>query len=302
MEHDTFLDQLFLSLEPVPLDLRRDFELIKELDRMNIALTAELRGIEAQYLNRLSKNRAYADAKVTQKMEALRERIHRRHVEKTSIGRNMLSELERFLRKMDVDLAFFETELRNSGTGGDLFEQAKLSIEPGSDVAVRVSSTSDDYILGRVIFYNVETSIYDIADADESSSKRYSVPESSVILLDLDYNQTVRRLAKGEAVLAVYPETTSFYPALVTILFFLLFPAHRCLFDLFEHFVLPGGASATQSRVEHGAHGGGAVQRRPRRERHHPPQNGAAAARRPDPARGVTTPTELLRYTWHLHD
>ena len=205
------------------MDLRRDFELIKELDRMNIALTAELRGIEAQYLNRLSKNRAYADAKVTQKMEALRERIHRRHVEKTSIGRNMLSELERFLRKMDVDLAFFETELRNSGTGGDLFEQAKLSIEPGSDVAVRVSSTSDDYILGRVIFYNVETSIYDIADADESSSKRYSVPESSVILLDLDYNQTVRRLAKGEAVLAVYPETTSFYPALVTCLFFFFY-------------------------------------------------------------------------------
>ena len=141
----------------------------------------------------------------------------------------MLSELERFLRKMDLDLAFFETDLRNSGTGGDLFEQAKLSIEPGTEVAVRVSLASDDYILGRVIFFNVESSIYDISDADESSSKRYSVPENSVIMLDLDYNQTVRRLAKGEAVLAVYPETTSFYPAVVRAAPRFLFDAHRRL-------------------------------------------------------------------------
>jgi hypothetical protein len=151
------------------------------------------------------------------KIEALRERIRRRHIEKASIGRNMLSEMERFLQKMDTDLAFFETDLKNSGNGGELFggEQAKLGIEPGSDVAVRPSTDSDEYILGRVIFYNTETSVYEIADADESSTKRYNVHENSVILLDLDYNITTRRLAKGEEIIAVYPETTSFYPAVV---------------------------------------------------------------------------------------
>ena len=127
----------------------------------------------------------------------------------------MLSELERFLQQMDTDLAFFETDLKNSGNGGELFEQAKLGIEPGSDVAVRPTLESGDYILGRVIFFNMETCIYEIADADESGTKRYNVPESSVILLDLDYNIAARRLSKGEEIIAVYPETTSFYPAVV---------------------------------------------------------------------------------------
>ena len=175
----------------------------------------DLRALESQYLSRLSKSRTYSDGKLEKKMDTLRERIRRRNMEKTSIGRNMLTELERFLRKMDLDLAFFETELRNNGNGGELFEQTKIGIEPGSDVAVRPSLAAPDYILGRVIFYNIETSIYEIADADESSTKRYNVPETSVILLDLDYNPTARRLAKGEDVVAVYPDTTSFYPATI---------------------------------------------------------------------------------------
>ena len=185
------------------------------MDRVNTSLTTDLRALESQYLSRLSKSRTYSDGKLEKKMDTLRERIRRRHMEKTSIGRNMLTELERFLRKMDLDLAFFETELRNNGNGGELFEQTKLGIEPGSDVAVRPSLATSDYILGRVIFYNIETSIYEIADADESSTKQYNVPETSVILLDLDYNPTARRLAKGEDVICVYPDTTSFYPATV---------------------------------------------------------------------------------------
>ena len=48
---------------------------------------------------------------------------------------------------------------------------------------------------------------------DGDDSKRYHLPENQVAPLDMLSSQ--RRLAKGEEVLAIYPETTSFYPAYI---------------------------------------------------------------------------------------
>lgn len=79
-------------------------------------------------------------------------------------------------------------------------------------VAIRLSQASNEIILGRVIFYHADIGMYDIADVD--NSKRYSLHETQVCVLDLADNH--RRLCKGEEILAVYPDTTSFYPAIVT--------------------------------------------------------------------------------------
>jgi hypothetical protein len=84
-------------------------------------------------------------------------------------------------------------------------------IEAGSDVAIRPLLTSDEIILGRVTFYHIDIGAYDVADGDDS--KRYHLPENQVAPLDMLYSQ--RRLTKGEEVLAIYPETTSFYPAYI---------------------------------------------------------------------------------------
>ena len=65
--------------------------------------------------------------------------------------------------------------------------------------------------MGRVICYHPDVGMYDIADVD--NSKKYYLPESQVALLDLVDHP--RRLGRGEDVLAVYPDTTSFYPAMV---------------------------------------------------------------------------------------
>jgi hypothetical protein len=53
--------------------------------------------------------------------------------------------------------------------------------------------------------------MYDIADIDDS--KRYHVSDKQIAVLDLP--NSIKKLSKGEEVLAVYPETTSFYPAVV---------------------------------------------------------------------------------------
>ena len=54
--------------------------------------------------------------------------------------------------------------------------------------------------------------MYDIADIDDS--KRYHLSQRQVAELDLVYS--IKKLSRSEEVLAVYPDTTSFYPATVT--------------------------------------------------------------------------------------
>ena len=71
--------------------------------------------------------------------------------------------------------------------------------------------TGFEVILGKVIYYHADIGMYDVADSDDS--KRYHISEKNILPLDLAYS--VKKLSKGEEVLAVYPDTTSFYPAIV---------------------------------------------------------------------------------------
>lgn len=79
-------------------------------------------------------------------------------------------------------------------------------------MAIRPHHAAFEWILGRVIAYHAETGAYDIADIDDS--KTFKLAETQVVALDLA-NETMRKLQKGEEVLAVYPDTSTFYPATV---------------------------------------------------------------------------------------
>ena len=86
---------------------------------------------------------------------------------------------------------------------------------PGDLVAINLGSNalsgSVDWILGKVLSYDSESSTYQIADEDvESSTKTYSLPEGQVMQLG-----NFDKLSKGDRVYAVYPDTTSFYQATV---------------------------------------------------------------------------------------
>ena len=182
---------------------------MREHDRITIELTRELRGMEQVYLQRLAKYKGVPDKAQLQKISILRDKIQRRITEKKSVANNMLTEMQRFMKNMDIDLNNFESYLKS--TGGIIVEPVKRGIEPGSDVAFKpIETQPDDIILGRVIDYNLETEYYEIADADESSVKKYHVHENFVTLLDLDYNPTHKKLTKGEEIYAVYPETTRY--------------------------------------------------------------------------------------------
>jgi len=146
-------------------------------------------------------------AKLLADIAQLRHKLAERSTEKTAIAHNLCSVLAKVTRKLDTDLAFFETDLRSCGD----FDHIAGAL-PGSEVAFRPALNGEDLLLGRVILYHADIGMYDIADVDDS--QRYQVPENQVTVLDLI--DSSRKLSKGEAVYAVYPDTTAFYLATVS--------------------------------------------------------------------------------------
>ena len=133
--------------------------------------------------------------------------VKRKQDEKVAVAQNILEVVEMYARKLNSDLTVYEAHLRSTGR----FEEQ--GADPGREVAIKPEAHISEWILGRVIFYHSDTGYYDIADVDDS--KRYHLPENQVIVLDLV--DSTRKLSKGEEVLAIYPETTSFYPAVVSV-------------------------------------------------------------------------------------
>jgi hypothetical protein len=211
VEGRTFLEDFLSATEVLPNDIRRDFELMKNLDKEVKASMNDLTEAEKKCHKSFKKKRSDG---LTPNMDAdedfielhsKRSRIRQKQGEKVSVALNMLTTVEKFVKKLDSDLLIFEAELRGAGS----FDQG--GAEPGQEVAIRPDVYSKDWILGRVVHYYNDTGYYDIADVDDS--KRYHLPETQVIVLDLA--DSTRKLSKGEEVLAVYPDTTAFYPATV---------------------------------------------------------------------------------------
>jgi hypothetical protein len=211
MEGSTFLEDFLSATELLPNDIRRDFELIRELDRDSKQHMTELTEAEKN-CNRVFKKKRSDGLALNMDVDddfiALkdkRNRIRQKQEEKVAVASNMLGTVEKFVKKLESDLLIFETQLRGAGS----FEQG--GAEPGQEVSIRPDVYSKDWILGRVVHYYNDTGYYDIADVDDS--KRYHLPETQVIVLDLA--DSTRKLSKGEEVLAVYPDTTAFYPATI---------------------------------------------------------------------------------------
>lgn len=208
-----FLDDFLNSIEFLPNDVRRNFELMRELDRDSGDSIKECADTENKFLQKLTAltkrsrdDNGAIDSINLEELKSKRLRARQKSLEKIGIAEQTLELVDSRLRKLDTDLAYFETILRASGE----FEVGYA--EPGQDVAVKPDAFENLWILGRVIHYHQDTGVYEIADVDDS--RRYNIPESQVHLLDMADSQ--RRLCRGEEVHAVYPDTTSFYPATVS--------------------------------------------------------------------------------------
>ena len=63
-----------------------------------------------------------------------------------------------------------------------------------------------------MVSFNNDNRYYDITDIDDTT-KKYHLYETQVFFLDVA--EVYKKLSKGDEIYAVYPDTTSFYPAVV---------------------------------------------------------------------------------------
>ncbi|CAM9397707.1 unnamed protein product, partial [Laminaria digitata] len=97
----------------------------------------------------------------------------------------------------------------NGGGGpGDVEGSNGGVVPPGEQVAAKVTNTNENgsWILAEIIRYLAGRACYEVKDADDPL-KQIEVPADSVIRL----REGGQGFAKGDHVLAVFPDTTSFY-------------------------------------------------------------------------------------------
>nr|CAG4711481.1 unnamed protein product [Naegleria fowleri] len=109
----------------------------------------------------------------------------------------------------------------------DKYLQLDEGIPVKSKVAARISGASEEsgdsgfWILASILKYYPDKNRYDVIDEDnsddESSSsdrKTYKLNKNHIVQLPTDFSQH-KPFKKGDKVFAVFPDTTTFYPAIV---------------------------------------------------------------------------------------
>mmetsp|Transcript_22537 Transcript_22537/g.31448 ORF Transcript_22537/g.31448 Transcript_22537/m.31448 type:complete len:296 (-) Transcript_22537:25-912(-) len=245
MSDTTFLESFIEHhLATLPHDVRRNLELLKDLDKTCSVVAEELRRAEQDYartaeekvaqlqcgktendqdgvvvLGGEAKERGEAviptteelssfihDEEAWQHIVALRTKASQQAEEKVAIAEQNYALVDATVRRLDRDLGQMETLLKATGA----FEAAAGGAKPNDLAAIQVNTSSPDWILAKVISHDPETGMYKLSDEDVESNKTFHLPESQVVVLG-----GVEKLSRGDAIYAVYPDTTSFYQASV---------------------------------------------------------------------------------------
>lgn len=93
-------------------------------------------------------------------------------------------------------------------------KRSKLAARPGEQVAAKVTRSEENgsWILASVQRFYADTETYDVQDEDDTS-KLIRLPWTHVMRLS---NGTEGCFTKGKDCMAIFPETTSFYRAIVS--------------------------------------------------------------------------------------
>mmetsp|Transcript_13953 Transcript_13953/g.33074 ORF Transcript_13953/g.33074 Transcript_13953/m.33074 type:complete len:275 (-) Transcript_13953:41-865(-) len=200
----TFIEDYVENISSLPHEIRRHFELMRDLDKEGAKVISDLEESERRVLADMRKTRRVSENVVESALSEIsskRRKAQQCVDEKVQIAEQACADCDIHIDRLDTELAKFEDFLRTSG------EFTSASAAPGDQVAAK--NKEDEWILARVQDYSIQTGTYVLVDEDDADAS-FEVPEALTVLLDGD------RLSKGEEVFAVYPDTTSFYEGVVT--------------------------------------------------------------------------------------
>lgn len=241
----TVIEDMLESIGNVPNSVKRNFELMRELDSEMSTVLEEVNDAEAAVLAAVKRKLGATPtpksiASVVEKgvLEAIakkRRKCDDLQDEKILIAEQTSEMVAGHVEQMNSELASLSAHLHATGE----FESSSAA-RPGDEVAIRLEDDNDAWILARVVRYKPDSAHYDVADADDDR-KVYELPETRVVpltdsggrnggvapphalapvasvLATLDGSAGGdNKISKGDEVFAVYPDTTSFYPATIS--------------------------------------------------------------------------------------
>ena len=145
------------------------------------------------------------DERALQRIQEIEQNLVQQSEEKVAIAEQTYAIVDATVKRLDQDLAKFETLLKATGE----FEAAG-SANPNDLAAIQVQPSVPDWILAKVLSHDPDTGMYRLSDEDVESNKMFHLPESQVVVLG-----GIEKLSRGDVIYAVYPDTTSFYQATV---------------------------------------------------------------------------------------
>lgn len=240
MGEETYLEAFIEQIHTLPSEVRRNMDLMKDLDKTCSALTQELRTLQQTYV-------ANAEDKVLQlelapttkggtpgvrvlgggsdvivptteeltsyikdeatlrRIQELEQSVIQQSEEKVAIAEQTYAIVDATVKRLDQDLVKLEALLKATGD----FEVAGCA-KPNDLAAIQVQAGVPDWILAKVVSHDPGSGMYCLSDEDVESNKIFHLPESQVVVLG-----GIEKLSRGDVIYAVYPDTTSFYQATV---------------------------------------------------------------------------------------
>jgi hypothetical protein len=213
----TYIEEFLDAIANVPNEVKRNLELMRALDKSAREMGHDLNDTEKKFLQSAKKKlkekgdepgaipkQIADDPAALAEIDLKRAKCYQMADEKIAIADQTAEMVEVHMTRLRNDLIAFEEKLKASGGYNT------VGARPGDEVAIRLDPSEDLWVLARVLDYDAETGIYGVLDEDDNS-KTYELSEINVIHLE----STHSRLSKQDEVLAVYPDTTSFYKATV---------------------------------------------------------------------------------------
>lgn len=234
----TYLESFMDHISTLPAEVRRNLELMKDLDKTSLESFEEMIKQQQDYVRKMEEkilnlevcndarkvrvmgtakdrpaviptteelSRYVYDREAMKRIEIVQEDAIQLAEEKVAIAEQTLKLVDNVCLKIESDVQEMKKLLQSSGGF-----QAPGSAKPDDLAAIQVVLGSPDWILAKVITHDPETGMYKLSDEDTESNKIFNLPENQVVLLG-----GLKNLSRGDVVFAVYPDTTSFYQATI---------------------------------------------------------------------------------------
>lgn len=235
---ETYLEAFIEHIATLPAEIRRNLDLMKDLDKTSSILFDEMVALHQVYVTRVENKVgrlevvqngkkirvvgtegdwtgiiptteeliAYIREPVDlRRIEAVQDETLQQAEEKVAIAEQTCMLIDNICKRLDADLEDMKRQLQSAGEF-----QKQGTAKPNDLAAIQVNPGSPDWILAKVMSHDAQTGMYRLSDEDIESNKIFHLPESQVVILG-----NLKNLSRGDTVFAVYPDTTSFYQATV---------------------------------------------------------------------------------------